>query len=88
MGNRSSNSIVRSIIMNNHDELTVGYYLRVKKKIREGGKSVSDLANKDGLFMEYVMREDSKWEYYDWEEDEVVVVGTGSTNFFTYQTGF
>ena len=68
----SVDSIVRSIIMNNHDELTVGYYLRVKKKIREGGKSVSDLANKDGLFMEYIMREDSKWEYYDWEEDEVV----------------
>jgi serine/threonine protein kinase len=68
----SVDSIVRSIIMNNHDELTVGYYLRVKKKIREGGKSVSDLANKDGMFMEYVMREDSKWEYYDWEEDEVV----------------
>ena len=71
-GFSSVDSIVRSIIMNNHDELTVGYYLRVKKKIREGGKSVSDLANKDGLFMEYVMREDSKWEYYDWEEDEVV----------------
>ena len=65
-------NIIKSIIMNNHDELTVGYYLRVKKKIREGGKSVSDLANKDGLFMEYIMKEDSKWEYYDWEEDEVV----------------
>ena len=68
----SIDNIIRSIIMNNHDELTVGYYLRVKKKLRDGGKSVSDLANKDGLFMEYICREDSKWEYYDWEEDEVV----------------
>ena len=69
----SVEDVVRSVVMNKHDKVSVEYYLRVGKKVKDGNGSVSELSGKGKEIEEYLEKEESKWEYYEWEEEEVVM---------------
>ena len=68
-GNNKSkiHEYINDIIKNKHNSVTVSYYLRVNKKIREGKISISDFSSGSFLFLSYIDNEMSKRKY--WKDD-------------------
>jgi len=61
--------VVDDIIKNRHNSNTVSYYLRVKKKIGRGEKSVSDISSDSELYLNYLQNEKSKIKYWHGDLD-------------------
>ena len=73
MGNKFKLNLedIRSCILSNkHNDISTLYYLILKKKIREGKKSVADL--KSDIFLKYIKDKDNLYENYNCDFNKVI----------------
>ena len=57
-------NIVSDVIRNKHNNITTSYYLLLKRKIRSGEKSISDISPNSEAFLNYLKLNISKLEYW------------------------
>ena len=69
-GFKDKGEIRASILSNRHNDIATIYYLLLRKKTRQGKKSVADL--KSHLFLKYIRSNDNLFENYGYDFDKVI----------------
>ena len=65
-------NIVSDVIRNKHNNITTSYYLLLKRKIRNGEKSISDISPNSEAFLNYLKLNISKLEYWKKNVEKII----------------
>ena len=65
-------TIISDVIRNKHNNITTSYYLILKRKIRTGKKSISDISPNSEPFLNYIKTSFSKLEFWKKNVDKII----------------